>query len=100
MVKELKYLGDALNNPERPFLAIIGGAKISSKIGVIRALLDKVDGLVVGPAMVYTFFHARKIPVGKSLCEPDKAEMAKEVMIKSIEKHIPLHFPIDHVVVK
>lgn len=100
MVKELKYLGDALNEPERPFLAILGGAKISSKIGVLRALLDKVDSFIIGPAMVYTFFFARRIPIGKSLCEPEKVEMAKEIMIKSIEKHIPLHFPIDHLVVK
>jgi len=100
MVKELKYLGDALNEPERPFLAILGGAKISSKIGVIRALLDKVDALIIGPAMAYTFFLARRLPIGKSLCEPDKIEMAKEVMIQSIEKRIPIHFPIDHMVVK
>jgi len=100
MVKELKYLGDALNEPERPFLAILGGAKISSKIGVLRVLLDKVDALIIGPAMAYTFFLARNISIGKSLCEPGKIDMAKEVMIKSIEKHIPIHFPIDHLVVK
>lgn len=100
MVGELKYLGDALNKPERPFVAILGGAKISSKIGVVRALLDKVDTLIIGPAMAYTFFLARNMSVGKSLAEPDKIELAKELMTKSIEKHIPLLFPIDHLVVK
>lgn len=100
MMKELEYLGRILTNPERPFLAILGGAKISSKIGVINNLLEKVDTLIIGPAMAYTFFKARGIDVGKSLVEDNKIDMAKEILIKAINKKTPILLPIDHVVVE
>ena len=80
MEKELEYLGDALSNPQRPFIAILGGAKISGKIDVIEALLPKVDGLLVGGAMANTFYKAMGIETGKSLVEPDRVELAKSLV--------------------
>lgn len=100
IMKELEYLGRILTNPEKPFLAILGGAKISSKIGVINNLLEKVDTLIIGPAMAYTFFKARGIDVGKSLVEDDKIDLAKEILIKAINKKTPILLPIDHIVVE
>lgn len=100
MMKELKYLGDILENPERPFVAILGGAKISSKIDVISSLLDKVDSLIIGPAMAYTFFLAKNVQVGKSLVEPDKVNIAKSFLEKASAKKIPLILPEDLLVVK
>jgi len=100
MMKEIVHLGKILTNPERPFLAILGGAKISSKIQVINNLLDKVDIMVIGPAMAYTFFKARGIEVGKSLVEDDKIDIAKGILIEAINKKVPLLLPIDHVVVE
>ena len=81
--KELNFLGDALENPERPFIAILGGRKVSDKIGVIEALLEKVDTLMIGGAMAYTFFKSMGYNVGNSICELDKLDLAKELMEKA-----------------
>jgi len=96
--KELKFLGEALNNPKRPFLAILGGAKVSDKIAVIENLLSKVDSLIIGGAMAYTFLKAKGIEVGKSLVEEDKIETALHLLKIADEKKVPIFLPIDHVV--
>ena len=96
--KELKFLGEALNNPERPFVAILGGAKVSDKIGVIDSLLEKVDTLMIGGGMAYTFFKAQGYGVGDSLCEPDKCELALSLMEKAKAKGVKLLLPIDNAV--
>ena len=93
--KELKFLGEALNNPERPFVAILGGAKVSDKIGVIDSLLEKVDTLMIGGGMAYTFFKAQGYGVGNSLCEPDKCDLALSLMEKAKSKGVKLLLPID-----
>ena len=93
--KELKFLGEALENPERPFVAILGGAKVSDKIGVIDSLLEKVDKLMIGGGMAYTFFKAQGYEVGNSLCEPDKCDLALELMEKAKEKGVKFILPID-----
>ena len=93
--KELKFLGNAINNPERPFIAILGGAKVSDKIAVIDNLLDKVDTLIIGGGMAYTFFKAQGYEVGKSICELDKLDLAKELMQKAQEKGVKFMLPID-----
>ena len=93
--KELKFLGNAINNPERPFVAILGGAKVSDKIGVIDSLLDKVDTLMIGGGMAYTFFKAQGYNVGNSLCEVEKTGLALEAMEKAKEKGVKLLLPID-----
>ncbi len=93
--KELKFLGDALNNPERPFVAILGGAKVSDKIGVIDSLLEKVDTLMIGGGMAYTFFKAQGYNVGNSLCEPDKCDLALSLMEKAKAKGVKLLLPVD-----
>ena len=93
--KELKFLGDALNNPERPFVAILGGAKVSDKIGVIDSLLEKVDTLMIGGGMAYTFFKAQGYEVGNSLCEPDKCELALNLIEKAKNKGVKLMLPVD-----
>ena len=98
--KELQFLGNALNNPERPFVAILGGAKVSDKIGVIDSLLEKVDTLIIGGGMAYTFFKAQGYEVGKSICELDKLDLAKELMEKAKTKGVKLMLPIDTVVGK
>ena len=98
--KELEVLGDAINNPERPFVAILGGAKVSDKIGVIDSLLDKVDTLIIGGGMAYTFFKAQGYSVGDSLCEEDKTGLALEEMKKAEEKNVKLLLPVDTVVGK
>lgn len=96
--KEIKYLGGALKAPERPFTAIIGGAKISGKIDVIINLLDKVDSIIVGGGMVYTFYKAKGLPIGNSLVEDDKVDLARETMAKIEEKGVGFLLPVDHVV--
>ncbi|EYE89075.1 phosphoglycerate kinase [Fervidicella metallireducens AeB] len=96
--KEISIMGKALNNPERPFVAILGGAKVSDKIGVINNLLDKVDGLIIGGGMAYTFMKAQGLEIGKSLLEEDKIDYAKEMLKKADEKGIKIYLPIDHVV--
>ena len=93
--KELKFLGNAINNPERPFVAILGGAKVSDKIGVIDSLLDKVDTLMIGGGMAYTFFKAQGYNVGNSLCEVEKTGLALEAMKKAKAKGVKLLLPID-----
>ena len=93
--KELQFLGNALNNPERPFVAIMGGAKVSDKIGVIDSLLEKVDTLIIGGGMAYTFFKAQGYEVGNSICEVDKLDLATEAMAKAKAKGVKLMLPID-----
>ena len=93
--KELKFLGNALNNPKRPFVAILGGAKVSDKIGVIDSLLEKVDTLMIGGGMAYTFFKAQGYGVGDSICELDKLDLAKELMEKAKQKGVKLILPVD-----
>ena len=93
--KELKFLGNAISNPERPFVAILGGAKVSDKIGVIDNLLEKVDTLIIGGGMAYTFFKAQGYEVGNSICELDKLELAANLMKKAEEKGVKFLLPID-----
>ena len=93
--KELECLGDAINNPERPFVAILGGAKVSDKIGVIDSLLEKVDTLMIGGGMAYTFFKAQGYGVGDSICELDKLDLATELMAKAKEKGVKFMLPVD-----
>ena len=98
MERELEYLGKATENPAKPFLAILGGAKVSDKIGVIRNLLPKVDSLIIGGGMAYTFLKAEGQEIGKSLLEADKVELAKELIVEARQKHVRLLLPVDHVV--
>ena len=98
--KEIEFMGGALENPKRPLVAILGGAKVSDKIGVINNLLDKVDTLIVGGGMAYTFFVAKGYHVGTSLVEEDKVELAKDMMNKAAEKGVKFLLPIDNVVGK
>ncbi len=93
--KELKFLGSALENPERPFVAILGGKKVSDKIGVINSLLEKVDTLLIGGAMAFTFFKAQGYGVGDSICELDKLDLAKEIMENAKNKGVKLVLPVD-----
>ena len=95
--KEIDVMGKALDNPVRPFVAVLGGAKVSDKIGVITNLLEKVDTLIVGGAMAYTFLKAEGHEVGISLCEEDKLELASELLAKAKEKGVSLLLPVDHV---
>lgn len=96
--KELQYLQNAIENPQKPLAAIIGGSKVSSKIGVIETLLDKVDKLLIGGGMIFTFYKARGLNVGKSLVEEDKLELAKSLEAKAKEKGVDLLLPTDVVV--
>ncbi|MBB3908670.1 MULTISPECIES: phosphoglycerate kinase [Anoxybacillaceae] len=98
MEKEIEVLGKALSNPERPFTAIIGGAKVKDKIGVIENLLDKVDHLIIGGGLAYTFVKALGHEIGKSLLEEDKIELAKSFMEKAKEKGVKFYMPVDAVV--
>jgi len=98
--KEIDVMGKALANPERPFVAILGGAKVSDKIGVIENLLDKVDTLIIGGGMAYTFLKAKGYKIGKSICEEDKIELAKELMKKAEEKGVNLMLPVGSIVAK
>jgi phosphoglycerate kinase len=98
MEKELEYLGRVLTSPERPLVAILGGAKVSDKLDVIQNFLNRVDRLVIGGAMAYTFLKARGIPVGRSLVEDDKIEAAREIETRARERSLKLGLPIDHVV--
>jgi phosphoglycerate kinase len=92
--KELKYLGQALESPKRPFVAILGGAKVSDKIGVIKNLLQRVDHILIGGAMTYTFWAAQDRSIGKSLCEQDKLDLARELLAEAGDK---LHLPVDSI---
>jgi phosphoglycerate kinase len=98
MEKELRYLGMALGDPERPFVAVIGGAKVSDKIDVIESMLGRVDRLLIGGAMAYTFFRALGMPVGKSLVEDDKQDAARSVIDHARARGVVLQLPVDHVV--
>lgn len=93
--KELNFLGTTLENPERPFVAILGGKKVSDKIGVINSLLEKVDTLLIGGAMAYTFFKSMGYNVGTSICEEDKLDLAQELMQKAKDKGVKLLLPVD-----
>ena len=97
MEKEIKFLGQAVENPVRPFVAIFGGAKVSDKINVINNLLDKVDTLIIGGGMAYTFEKAQGEEIGNSLCEEDKLDYALEMIKKAEEKGVKLLLPVDHV---
>lgn len=94
--KELEFLGNALDNPERPFVAILGGAKVSDKIGVIENLLDKVDTLIIGGGMAYTFYKAQGHGIGTSICEEDKIDLAKDILNKAKEKNVKILLPVDN----
>lgn len=96
--KEISIMGGALENPKRPFVAILGGAKVSDKIGVINNLIEKVDTLIIGGGMAYTFFKALGHEIGTSICEDDKVELAKEMMDKAKAKGINFLIPVDNVV--
>ncbi|WP_050616385.1 phosphoglycerate kinase [Bacillus testis] len=98
MQKELDVLGKALSNPERPFTAIIGGAKVKDKIGVIENLLEKVDNLIIGGGLAYTFIKAQGYEIGQSLLEEDKIELAKTFMAKAKEKGVNFLMPVDAVI--
>lgn len=93
--KEINFMGEALENPERPFVAILGGKKVSDKIGVIEALLEKVDTLMIGGAMAYTFFKSMGYNVGNSICELDKLELAQSLIQKAKEKNVKFMLPVD-----
>ena len=94
--KEISIMGGALSNPKRPFVAILGGAKVSDKIGVITNLLNKVDTLIIGGGMAYTFFRAQGYTIGDSLCEEDKIELAAGILASAKEKGVKLLLPIDN----
>ena len=98
MQKELEYLGKVTSNPEKPFLAIIGGAKVSDKIAVLRNLLMKVDALLIAGAMAYTFLKAQGLQIGKSLVEEDKLDLAKELLEQAKSNNIRMLLPVDHVI--
>ena len=98
MEKELKYLGKALENPEEPFVAILGGAKVSDKIGVIENLLTKVNVLIIGGGMAYTFLKAQGQEIGKSLLEADKIDLARKLLEDAKKRNVKLLLPVDHVV--
>lgn len=98
--KEIEIMGKALENPERPFTAILGGAKVSDKIGVIENLLDKVDTILIGGAMAFTFIKSQGKNVGKSLIEEDKLDLAKSLLEKAQEKGVKIFLPVDFVVAK
>ncbi|MFZ1571843.1 MAG: phosphoglycerate kinase [Candidatus Kapaibacterium sp.] len=96
--KELKYLGDTIKNPARPFIAILGGSKVSGKIDVILSLLKKCDSIIIGGGMIFTFFKAIGKNVGNSLIEIDKIDLAKEIIIKAKESNVNLYFPVDVII--
>ena len=98
MEKELRYLGEALGDPARPFVAVIGGAKVSDKIEVIENLIPRVDRLLIGGAMAYTFFKAQGQPIGRSLVEDDKLDAAREIMDRAAKRGLQLLLPTDHIV--
>ena len=98
--KEISVMGGALEDPKRPFVAILGGAKVSDKIGVINNLLEKVDRLLIGGGMAYTFFRAQGFTTGTSICEEDKIDLAKELMAKAAEMGVSFLLPVDNIVGK
>ena len=98
MEREIEYLGKVLHNPERPVVAILGGAKISDKIGVIENLLDKVDQLIIGGGMAYTFLKAKGLSVGNSIVEIDSLDLANALLQKASDRNVTIHLPSDHVI--
>jgi len=98
MEKELEYLGKALTHPQKPFVAILGGAKVSDKIGVIQHLMSRVDSLIIGGGMAYTFLKAQGHEIGKSLLEADKLDLARQMLAEANARHIRMLLPVDHVV--
>ncbi len=98
MEKELEYLGRVLQNPQRPFVAILGGAKVSDKIGVIQNLLGKVDTLIIGGGMAFTFLKASGREIGKSLLEAERVDLAKQLLAQANEKKIKFLLPVDHMI--
>ena len=96
--KEIKFIGAALAAPKRPFVAILGGAKVSDKIGVISNMIDKVDTIIIGGGMAHTFDAAKGLPIGDSLCEPDKYDLARELLAKAEKKGVRVVLPVDVVV--
>ena len=98
MEKEINYIGKTLENPKRPFVAIIGGAKVSDKIGVIENMIDKVDTIIIGGGMAHTFDASKGYPVGDSLCERDKIDLAKELLEKAEKKGVKVVLPVDLVI--
>ena len=98
MEKEIEYLGSAVENPVRPFVAILGGAKVSDKLAVVKNLLTKVDTLIIGGGMAYTFLKARGVSIGNSLCENDQIEYAKEMMNLAQERGVKFLLPTDNVI--
>src|SRR5439155_13467803 len=98
--KELTFLSDELKNPARPFVVVLGGAKVSDKITVIDALLDKADTILIGGAMAYTFSLALGKKVGKSLCEPDKVDTAKRALEKAKQRNVKFLLPVDNFIVE
>lgn len=98
MEKEIEYIGKTLENPQRPFVAIIGGAKVSDKIGVISNMIDKVDTIIIGGGMAHTFDAAKGLPIGDSLCEKDKFDLARDLLKKADEKGVKVVLPVDLVV--
>ncbi|HXW18467.1 MAG TPA: phosphoglycerate kinase, partial [Candidatus Acidoferrales bacterium] len=98
MEKELAYLGKAVTNPEKPFVAILGGAKVSDKIEVVQNLMRVADGMLIGGAMAYTFLKSRGLPVGNSLVEDDKLDLARELLTQARAWNFRLRLPVDHVV--
>jgi len=100
LAKEIYFLSKAMENPEKPFIAILGGSKVSDKITVIDNLLDKVNALVIGGAMAYTFLKAQGVNIGNSKVEADKLDMAKNALKKAQEKHIQVFLPLDHIIVE
>ena len=97
MQKEIDFLGNAVNNPARPFVAILGGSKVSSKISVINNLLDKVDTLIIGGGMAYTFMKAQGGKIGTSLCEDDYLDYANDMIKKAADKGVKMLIPVDTV---
>ncbi len=98
MEREIEYLGKVVERPERPFVAILGGAKISDKIGVIENLIENVDGLLIGGGMAYTFLQAMGVPIGDSIVERDKLELASELLKKAVDRKLDIYLPEDHVI--
>jgi phosphoglycerate kinase len=98
MEKELAYLGNAITNPTRPFVAILGGAKVSDKIEVVENLMKIADALLIGGGMAYTFLKAQGVPIGKSLVEDDKLELAKKILADAKQKNFKFLLPVDHVI--
>jgi phosphoglycerate kinase len=97
MEKELTYLGKAISNPDRPFISVLGGAKVSDKIEVVQNLMKLANGMLIGGAMAYTFLKAQGLPIGKSLVENDKLDLARELMREAAERKFSLLLPVDHV---